>query len=44
MNQEMSAVANFSLPEHYFRVRRVEDAVHTGKYFSAIERCSWHDL
>ena len=44
MNQEMSAVTNFSLPEYFFRVKRTEDTVHLGKYFSAIERCSWHDL
>ena len=44
MNQEMCAVTNFSLPEYYFRVRRVEDDTYRGKYFSTIERLSWQDL
>lgn len=44
MNQEMSALTNLSLPEYYFRVRRTEDEVYKGKYFSTIERISWEDL
>ena len=44
MNQEMSAVTNFTLPEYYFRVRRIEDPVHKNKYFSSIERLLWQDL
>lgn len=44
MNTEMSAVTDFSLPEYFFRVKRVEDLVHRGKYFSCIERVSWQDI
>ena len=44
MNQEMSNVTNFPLPEYYFRIRRVEDNTHRGKYFSTIERLLWQDL
>ncbi|CAN0006644.1 unnamed protein product [Ectocarpus fasciculatus] len=43
MSMELAALSNFSLPEHYFRICRV-DNTHTGKFFSHIERIPWGDM
>lgn len=44
MGTELSSIANFSLPEYYFRISREEDDVHVGKFFSKIERLRWEDM
>lgn len=43
MNMELAALSSFSLPEHYFRISRIDNA-HTGKIFSHIERIPWGDM
>jgi hypothetical protein len=43
MNEELSSSADFTLPEFFFRINRLEEG-NSGKFFSQIERVKWDDL
>ncbi len=43
MNNELSALKDFSMPEFYFRISR-QDEKNDWRYFSKIDRIPWNDL